>query len=195
MYKMCKTIAAASLALTIAGTFSACGQRASMDNATKTQTQTQRINQSSGTRLYGTELRPDMVYRYANIGKGRYDVYGAHPYASAQYDQKAAERVAQTAANINGVTRADAIVYDGEAIIGIDGGTPSNKKMLERSVHEAIRRNEPGYRVHVTADKELVKRIRTLRNQAGNAHATRTTGQAIQKIISDIDRTITTPFH
>ncbi|AMA73841.1 MULTISPECIES: YhcN/YlaJ family sporulation lipoprotein [Aneurinibacillus] len=207
MHKAFKQVIIMSLALMMAGSLAACGPR--KDGTTKTQSETYRLNQyrtngtvmddNFGIRPYGTQqysLRPDMAYMYPNARAGQYNIYGARPHSTVEQDQKAAERMAQLAANVHGVTRATAIVYDRDAVIGVEGATASNMKMLERSVHEALRRAEPGYTIHVTADKTLTQRIRTLSANMGNkgTNAMRTFGRDITQLIRDIGRSVTAPF-
>lgn len=211
MHKRLKLFVAALLVLTMAGALAACGSRAGTNNGAKTQSETYRLNQYNtngttmddnfGIRPYGTQqygLRPDMAYMYpkSNMIPGRYNTYGVHPYASNQQDQKAAERVAQLAAHVNGVTRATAVVDGRDAVIGIEGATASNMKMLERNVHEAVKRAEPGYTIHVTADKTLTQRIRTLssRVKGAGARTLQTAGEDVRMLIRDIGRSVTAPF-
>ncbi|GEN33199.1 MULTISPECIES: YhcN/YlaJ family sporulation lipoprotein [Aneurinibacillus] len=211
MYKPVKMVVAASLALTMAGTLAACGPRTGTDNAARTQSETYRLNQYNtngttmndnlGIRPYGTQyygLRPDMarLYPYPNAVPDRYNAYGVRPDGTAQQNQQVAERIARIASNVNGVTRATVVVHGNDAVIGIEGSTASNMKMLERSVYEAVKRAEPGYAVHVTADKTLTQRIRTLSDRMGGmgANALRTTGRDIAVLIRDIGRSVTAPF-
>ncbi|CEH29682.1 hypothetical protein AM501_05920 [Aneurinibacillus migulanus] len=211
MHKTVKSFVAASLVLTMTSVLAACGPRAGTDNGTNTQSGTYRLNQYNtngttmddnfGIRPYGTQqygLRPDMAHTYPhpNMIPGRYNTYGVHPYALGQQDQKVAERVAQLAANVNGVTRATAVVDGRDAVIGIEGATASNMKTLERNVYEAVKRAEPGYTVHVTSNQALTQRIRTLNSRMTGAgtRTLQTDGEDIRTLIRDIGRSVTAPF-
>jgi hypothetical protein len=210
MHQVFKQVVVTSLALAMAGTLAACGPRSDIQNTTKTQSEAYRlhpygtngtlIDDKWGVRPYGTGpygVRPDTAHMYPNAAPGTYTPYGyggVRPYTAAQRDQQAAQRMSQLAANVNGVTRATAIVYGNNAIIGIEGATASNMKMLERSVHEALRRAEPGYSIHVTADKTLTQRVRTLSDRMNGTSPLRAVGQDIAALIRDIGRSVTAPF-
>lgn len=213
MYTPYKAGIAALLTFMLAGTLTACGPRTGTNNGANTQSQTYRVNQygtngttvndNLGIRPYGTQqygVRPDMAstYPYPNASPFRYNAYSVSPSvrSNPMYDQKKAEQMARLAANVEGVTRATAVVQGKDAVIGIEGATAANMKMLERSVHQAMKRAEPGYTVHVTADKNLTQRIRTLSTQIGGAgtRALRTAGQDFSVLVRDIGRTITSPF-
>ncbi|WCK55755.1 YhcN/YlaJ family sporulation lipoprotein [Aneurinibacillus sp. Ricciae_BoGa-3] len=118
---------------------------------------------------------------------------GAQPFIG-QENSRTARRMSQLAANINGVTRATALVNGRDAVVGIEGAQPHNRKMLERHVQQTLKRAEPGYAIHVTADPGLNQRIRTLNTQMGAGQPIRNVGQDISLLIRDISRTITTPF-
>jgi hypothetical protein len=69
-------------------------------------------------------------------------------------------------------------------------------KMLERNVHEAVKRAELRYTIHVTADKTLTQRIRTLssRVKGAGARTLQTAGEDVRMLIRDIGRSVTAPF-
>lgn len=111
-------------------------------------------------------------------------------------EQRIAKRIAQEAANVDGVTRATAVVHGEDVLVGVEGAKAYNVKMLERSVHEALRRTEPGYRIHVTADRTLSNRIRMVSENINGSVGSkmRTAGSEITTLIQDISHSITTPF-
>jgi hypothetical protein len=176
MHQVFKQVVVTSLALAMAGTLAACGPRADIQNTTKTQ------SEAYGLHPYGTN------------GTLMDDKWGVRPYTVTQRDQQAAQRMSQLAANVNGVKRATVVLYGNNAIIGIEGATGSNMKMLERSVYEALRRAEPGYSIHVTADKTLTQRVRTLSDHMKGTRPLRAVGQDIAALIRDIGRSVTAPF-
>lgn len=96
---------------------------------------------------------------------------GLHPYGTAPHKQAVTDRVVNTAANIQGVTHATAVVSGRDAVIGLDinKGT-KNRAMIEREVANAVKKANPGYSVHVTADRTLHQRIRTLNSQVRSGH-------------------------
>jgi spore cortex protein len=118
---------------------------------------------------------------------------GTQPFVGSQ-NSRMAHRLSQLAANVSGVTRATAVVNGHDAVVGIEGAQPHNRKMLERHVQQTLKRAEPAYAIHVTADPHLNQRIGMLSTQMGAGHPIRNVGQDISVLIRDIGRTITTPF-
>lgn len=161
------------LVLSLAGGLTGCGRE---DNHT-TKTQNYRTNQ------YNTDgIKPN--------------TYGQQTNTVREDEQRVAKRIAQQAANVNGVTRATAVVHGEDVLVGVEGATASNIKMLERSVYEALHRTEPGYRIHVTADRTLSNRIRMLSQDInGNVgNKMRQAGSDIANLIRDIGGSVTAPF-
>ncbi|MBN6188213.1 YhcN/YlaJ family sporulation lipoprotein [Aneurinibacillus sp. BA2021] len=201
------------LGLLLTGTLTACGSRAGTDSGANTQSQTYRVNQygtngttvseNFGIRPYGTQpygIRPDMAstYPYPPGPSNSSNLSSVNPPAqlnSAQ-DRKKAEQMARVAAKVSGVTRATAIVHGREAVIGIEGATAPDQKMLERNVQQALKRAEPGYNLHVTADKALIQRIRTLSTRIGGTGTSvlHTAEPDFAGLVRDIGRSITAPF-
>ncbi|BAU29334.1 YhcN/YlaJ family sporulation lipoprotein [Aneurinibacillus soli] len=122
--------------------------------------------------------------------------YAPRSNAIREDEQRIAKRIAQQAANVDGVTRATAVVHGEDVLVGVEGAKASNVKMLERSVHEALRRTEPGYRIHVTADHTLSTRIRMISQDINGSvgNKMRTAGSDIASLIRDIGNSVTAPF-
>nr|WP_027416796.1 YhcN/YlaJ family sporulation lipoprotein [Aneurinibacillus terranovensis] len=187
----------------LAGSLAACGPGA----GTNTRTQQLGANQYQGTTT-GDHLvaRPNGAQnnRMNTAGTNHnsaainhtvagYNTIGVRPFRVDE-NQRIANRLAQLAANVDGVTGATAVVNGKDAVIGIQGAQPYNKKMIERKVLTALKRAEPAYNIHVTADKGLNDRIRTMSTQRAGNHPIRDIGQDIANLIRDMGRTVTAPF-
>ena len=129
-------------------------------------------------------------------GEVKQNSYAQRTNTVREDEQRVAKRVAQQAANVNGVTRATAVVHGEDVLVGVEGATASNMKMMERSVYEALHRSEPGYRIHVTADRTLSNRIRMLSHDinVGVGNKMRQAGSDITNLIRDISGSVTAPF-
>lgn len=150
-----------------------------------------------------------------NYNVNRYDVNnydGVRPYA-ANYNnaarpyalrdnQRIAERVADVAEDVPGVSRATAIVYGNDIVIGIDQRKQKDVRALEQKVRHMVQSKEPGYNVHVTSDDKIHTRIRSVYTNMNNnntnritaGHPIRDLGNDVAYIIRDIGRTVTAPF-
>ncbi|WCN37068.1 YhcN/YlaJ family sporulation lipoprotein [Aneurinibacillus uraniidurans] len=169
-------VLAALLILAVAGGAVGCSKKD--ENTPKTQSYRSNEYHMNGARSYGVQNN------------------AAHSNKVREDEQRIAKRIAQQAANVNGVTRATAVVHGEDVLVGVEGAKAYNTKMLERSVHEALRRTEPGYRIHVTADRTLSNRIRMVSENINGSVGSkmRTAGSDVAKLIQDIGRSITTPF-
>ncbi|WP_053911988.1 YhcN/YlaJ family sporulation lipoprotein [Aneurinibacillus migulanus] len=213
MNKAIKKCTVASLVAIMAGSIAACNPAAAPNNINRTQNY--RVNEyqpnaamprvHNGIYPYSTPyngIHPYGTYTpNANIGLHPYGTYtpnantGLHPYGTASHKQAVADRMVNTAANIQGVTHAIAVVSGRDAVIGLDinKGT-KNRAMIEREVANAVKKANPGYNAHVTADRTLHQRIRTLNSQVRSGHPVRALAQDVGTIITDIGRAVTAPF-
>jgi spore cortex protein len=102
--------------------------------------------------------------------------------------------------NVNGVTKASAVVRGNDIVIGIEGKSGADLKTLEKQVHDIVKSKEAGYNVHVTSDPKMNTRIRTVYTTMTNpntltpGHPVRDFGRDIGDMIRDIGRTVTAPF-
>jgi spore cortex protein len=143
------------------------------------------VNNYDGVRRYATD--------YNNI---------ATPYNGAGFNQRVAERVEDVAEDVPGVSRATAIVYGNDIVVGIDGTNNNDVRSLEQKVQRIVESREPGCNVHVTADGDIHKRIQSVYTNMNNYNTNRVTpGHPIRDlstdvadIIRDIGRTATVPF-
>lgn len=195
----------------VLGALSACGYND--NNGTRT-------NTYNGTRAYTTDrydvnnyngVRPYATNNYNGVRPYTTDNYnGVRPYTTDYnngtrtnaVNQRVAKRVANVVEDVPGVSRATAIVYGNDIVVGIDGNNRKDTRALERKVHRVVTTAEPGYNVHVTSDNNLHTRIRsaytTMNNNNTNTvtpgRPVRDLGTDVTNIIRDIGRTVTAPF-
>jgi YhcN/YlaJ family sporulation lipoprotein len=145
------------------------------------------VNNYDGVRRYATDYND-----YNNV---------ATPHR-AGFNQRVAERVADVAEDVPGVSRATAIVYGNDIVVGIDGTNNKDVRALEREVQRIVKSREPGCNVHVTADDDIHTRIQSVytnmnnynTNQVNPDHPIRDLGTDVTDIIRDIGRTVTAPI-
>ena len=89
--------------------------------------------------------------------------------------QRIASGVADTAEDLPGVTRATAIIYQNQLIVGIDILDRSNSRMLEQKVYQMVKDKEPQYEVSVSSNMNIHNQIQEVyNNRRGNPnHLTR----------------------
>ncbi|WP_047153014.1 YhcN/YlaJ family sporulation lipoprotein [Aneurinibacillus tyrosinisolvens] len=189
MKQAVKSLAVASLVVVMAGSIVGCNRAPGGDG--KANTQNYRANQNSTNRV----ATPDGVRtRSDGAGTARYNTIGVRPHAARNNEQRVADHMARLATGVKGVSRASAVVNGKDVIIGIDGANAADAKVKEREVYQALRKSQPGYNIHVTSDRNLHQRIRTLNTQMAAGHPVRDLTADIGALIRDIGRTVTAPF-
>ncbi|GGD75478.1 YhcN/YlaJ family sporulation lipoprotein [Paenibacillus nasutitermitis] len=108
----------------------------------------------------------------------------------------ASERIAKRVSAINGVDKATVILNNRDAVVGVDLKQGANKAAVEKNIMQAVKRIEPKYAVHITTDKKLHTRIRTLHSQMVplDGHPIRNLSEDIGTLIRDLGNTITAPL-
>lgn len=175
-----------SVAVMMAGSLAACGQKAA-PNPSTTRTQNYQMH---ATPNYTNGMQPYGNYTpYAAPG-------GVHPYTTGNTKQHAAaDRAASVAAKVPGVTHATAVVHGKDVVVGLDiNNVTRGRAKIERDVQRAVKSAEPGYNVHVTADRGIHQRVRTLNDRVRAGHPIHTLTQDVGVLIRDIGRAVTTPF-
>jgi len=81
------------------------------------------------------------------------------------YNRALAEKLSKKAAAVRGVSQATAVVYGNDAIIGIDVNNSKNTRGIEQKVRESVRMEAKGLTVHITGDKNIYSRIRSLQSR------------------------------
>ncbi len=189
MNKWFKKITVLSLATLMGGMLAACNTNNNAGN-----TRTQGVRNANIYDNYGTKRIPGSnVNKYPN-GTYPFNETNARSHGITNMDRNVANRMARIAADINGVTKATAVVQGKDAVVGIDVAQGKNRSTVENNVLTAIRTGDPAYRVHVTSNGDLNRRIRVLNEQVRSGQHVRTIGQDFGTLIRDIGRTITAPF-
>jgi YhcN/YlaJ family sporulation lipoprotein len=188
MNKWVKKISVFSLATLMGAMVAACNAN-NDGNAT-----TQSLRQGNIYDNKGAKMVPGSnVNKYPN-GTYPFNESNARTHGITNMDRNVANRMARIAADINGVTKATAVVQGKDAIVGIDVEQGKNRSTVENNVLTAIRTGDPAYRVHVTSNADLNRRIRVLNEQVRSGQHTRTVGQDFGILVRDIGRTISAPF-
>ncbi|GMK38670.1 hypothetical protein PCCS19_17240 [Paenibacillus sp. CCS19] len=81
------------------------------------------------------------------------------------YNRALAEKLSKKAAAVRGVSEATAVVYGNDAIIGIDVKNGMNANSVAQKVHNSVRADAKGLKVHITGDKNIHSRIRSLQSR------------------------------
>jgi YhcN/YlaJ family sporulation lipoprotein len=110
----------------------------------------------------------------------------------ATYNKRVSDKITTDILAVNGVRKATVIVYNRNAIVGIDVRNGQNTATLEHKVARTVKNSDPGYDVHVTADKKLHTRIVNIRNQMV-LHPNRDFSGDIRTLIQDIRLKVTAP--
>ncbi|WP_044748441.1 YhcN/YlaJ family sporulation lipoprotein [Bacillus alveayuensis] len=160
-----------------------------------------RNNMSDGTRPISYDR--DNVNNYDGVRRYATDYNNVTtPYNGVGFNQRVAERVADVAEDVPGVSQATAIVYGNDIVVGIDATNNKDVRALERKVQRIVKNREPGCNVHVTADDDINTRIQSVYTNMNNYNTNRVTprhpmrdlGTDVTDIIRDIGRTVTAPF-
>lgn len=190
MNKWFKKITVLSLATLMGGMLAACNT----NNAAPNNVTTQGVRDGNMFDNYGSKRIPNRnVNKYPN-GTYPFNETNARSHGITNMDRNVANRMARIAADINGVTKATAVVQGKDAIVGIDVAQGKNRSTVENNVLTAIRTGDPAYRVHITSNADLNHRIRVLNEQVRSGQPVRTMGQEFGNLVRDIGRTITAPF-
>ncbi|MBB6692353.1 YhcN/YlaJ family sporulation lipoprotein [Cohnella xylanilytica] len=113
------------------------------------------------------------------------------------FDKQTSDVISRHVANVKGVRKTTVLVHGREAIIGIDVKGGENRAKVENDVRHSVQTFKPGYRVHVTADKNLHARIQSIHAQSLkplDGHPVRNFAQDVGILIRDIGRTAAAPF-
>lgn len=184
-----KKMTALTIATLLVGSLAACTK-----TTTPNTTTTQSVRNANIYDNYGPKAIPnDAVKKYPN-GTYPFNEKTARPSGSTNMDNNVANRLARIAADIDGVTKATAVVNGKEAVVGIDVDPRKNRTTVENNVLLAVRKGDPAYTIHITSNANLNQRIRTLNDQMKAGHPIRTIGQDFSTIIRDIGKTISAPF-
>ncbi|MBB6672935.1 YhcN/YlaJ family sporulation lipoprotein [Cohnella nanjingensis] len=113
------------------------------------------------------------------------------------FNKKVSEKITKHVMTVKGVKKATVFVHDRDAIVGIDVKDGENTTRVAQNVRNSAEKAESGYKVHVTADKNLHTRIQTIHTQSLaplDGHPVRNFAEDVRILIRDIGQTATAPF-
>ncbi|CAH1209001.1 hypothetical protein PAECIP111893_02955 [Paenibacillus plantiphilus] len=98
--------------------------------------------------------------------------------------------------SVKGVDKATVVINNRDAIVGVDVKASENSAAVAQRVRNAVKKAEPGYTVHVTADKNLHTRLQGMQRQMKplDGHPIRNMTKDIGTLIRDIGRAVTAPL-
>lgn len=105
-------------------------------------------------------------------------------------------RLMKHLSSVKGVDKATVVINNRDAIVGVDVKAGENSAAVAQRVRNEVKKLEPHYTVHVTADKNLHTRLQTMQGQMKplDGHPIRNMTEDIGTLIRDIGRTVTAPF-
>ncbi|QMV42957.1 YhcN/YlaJ family sporulation lipoprotein [Cohnella cholangitidis] len=117
---------------------------------------------------------------------------GAHPNAN----KRVSEKIAKDVSSVKGISKATVVVHNRDVIIGLDVKGGENAAAVEQKVVQAAHKSEPGYTVHVTAERGLHTRIQNLHSQMLplDGHPVRNFTEDVGILIQDIGNRVTRPL-
>lgn len=103
------------------------------------------------------------AYNYNPYGPNNVGPYGFRANQFRNNANDDADRMAETAARVNGVEDATVVIAGGNAYVGLDledriQSTEANR--VERNVYNALKRLYPRYNIRITSDADLFGRLR-----------------------------------
>lgn len=189
------------------------------DAQTQTMNQTQPGYNTFGNNTFGYNTYNDGMDRLNPAG-GLYNGYRGvadgnrnngmtdATYGMAAFDRQRAAQLARIADQVRGVDGATVLVRGNDAVIGIysrlTADNPRQRQALERRVLAAVRNFDPSLRVRVTADRNMLNRIRNMEQSQryGDGTTGPTTvggnlanvGDDFAALLRDLGQTVTAPF-
>ncbi|WP_161798317.1 YhcN/YlaJ family sporulation lipoprotein [Aneurinibacillus tyrosinisolvens] len=175
----------------------ACNQDGTPNNAGRTQGYQANEYRTNGVASDSNNNHPNDIHSYSvwpYRGTSPFDHPGSR-FTTIVNDHPIAERIAQLAANVPGVSHTTTFVYGNDIIVGIDIKNNGNRQMIEQQVRENLEAAEPGCIAHVTADPALHQQVRALGSQLRDRRPTQTFVDDMDKLIRDMDRSVIGSFH
>jgi GTPase Era involved in 16S rRNA processing len=116
----------------------------------------------------------------------------AHVRTYATFNKIDSDKITKDVLGVSGISKSTVIVYDSEAIVGIDVKKGQKTWRVEQKALQAVKNSGFRYNVHVTADKKLYTRIESIRKQMVS-HPNRDFSGDIRILIHDINLKVTSP--
>lgn len=105
-------------------------------------------------------------------------------------------RLLKHVSSVKGVSKATVVINNRDAIVGVDCKAGENTAAVAQRVRNTVKKLEPSYKVHVTADKNLHTRLQGMQRQMRplDGHPVRNLTEDIGTLIRDIGRAVTAPL-
>ncbi|MNI65660.1 Sporulation lipoprotein [compost metagenome] len=106
----------------------------------------------------------------------------------------ATKKITDEVLKVKGVSKATVLVHDKDVVVGIDVKKGEPATSVEDKVRNKVESSKPGYFVHVTSEKKLHERIKTLNTKMTGKNPVKTLGNDVGIIIQDIGKAVRAPF-
>ncbi|EGL81620.1 Sporulation lipoprotein YhcN/YlaJ-like protein [Caldalkalibacillus thermarum TA2.A1] len=120
-------------------------------------------------------------------GVGRTDRF-AHP------DLRLAQRLADRCQNIQGVRKAEVIVYEDDVIVGVQPERGQNEQELESRVESVLRDQVRGKEIHIITDRDQFNRLGEINRALRDGQPFGNFARDIGDMIQGVGRAVTEPF-
>lgn len=106
------------------------------------------------------------------------------------------DRLVQRVRNVNGVNDATVFVNGKDIIVGLELNNVGQRNKVEQDVRKALENDNKGYTVHVTSERAMHDRIRSIHGQMQpmDGHPVRDMANDIGDLLRDMGNAVTEPF-
>lgn len=158
-------------------------------------------------------VRPQSVHDNATTGdRNLNNLDGRDTMMNGQSMNDQQKRLVNSVRRVEGVNDATVVVNGQDIIVGIDVDNVGRREEVVKNVKKALQNDHNGYNVHVTAERAMHDRIRTIHGQMGNndgqlntystgnnyndnqRHPIRNLARDIQDLLEDMGEAVTEPL-
>lgn len=108
------------------------------------------------------------------------------------YDSQTAQKIANDVMQIKGVDDVRVIVNKNDVVVGVD--THQNVSHVQKEVEHKVKSLAKGKKVHVSTDRDVVDRIRTMDDRLRTGTPFQEVGNTFTDMVRDIGAAVTRPF-
>lgn len=143
-----------------------------------------------GRNMHNNATRNDMNNNVTRNGNG----YNTMSNGGQMNNQQ--NRLVERVRSINGVNDATVFVNGKDIIVGLEVNNVGQKKQVEQKVRQVLEKDNHGYTVHVTSERAIHDRIRSISGQMQpmDGHPMRDMAHDIGQLLKDMGRTVTEPL-
>jgi len=105
-------------------------------------------------------------------------------------------KLVQRVRSINGVNDATVFVNGKDIIVGLEVNNVGQKNQVEQKVRQVLEKDNHGYTVHVTSERAIHDRIRSIQGQMQpmDGHPMRNMANDIGQLLKDMGKAVTEPL-